>query len=376
MKIGYGITAFQKTKEPRGTDGIGEYTLKLGKEIKALSCCEIHPVSFINDETDNQLGNSHYIGQHKTQLMKSLTTGLAFDNQHQLTNKIDIFHATDHYIPKFRNFPVVATIHDVIPLTNPDWFSRTQRIYHQLLKRSMKWADHIITVSDFSKSEICKELCVSPDKISVVYNGYDKIWEQVDSKSQIKSIFEKYSISTPYIIFVGTIQRRKNLKTLVEAIELLPNDIKNTFKLIVVGNQSVRDKVEIENLKKFVNTQKIQWLKWVPTPHLKTLVKQATCLVFPSLAEGFGLPIIEAFAAGTPVVAAQNTSIPEITKNAALLFPGENPSILSKNLENLLTDKGLQKQLIIKGKKRAKDFSWEKAAIQTKDIYRNTLLKY
>jgi len=372
MKIAYGITALEKSAINGGLDGIGIYTSSVLTELKMINFGKIYPYSFANKGLGQDTTS---LGSFKKQLIQSCLINKNFGSEQLIKPDINLFHATDHYIPKFSKIPVVATVHDVIPFTNPEWFTKPQRIYHQLLKKSIFWATHIITVSEFSKQEICRVLGINKDKISVVYNGYDPDWLKISTVAEINKIKQKYQLIKPYIVFVGTIQKRKNLNVLLNAINLLPSSISNSFDLIVIGKPSNHDKEAVNSLNKMVAENKARWLNYVNSHDLKIIVKSAECLVFPSLAEGFGLPIVEALAAGTPVIASNTSATPEIVGGSAILFPSNSSESLCTALMELLTKPELREKLVIAGKKRALDFSWKASAERTQTIYENVLSK-
>ncbi len=373
MNIAYGVTAFQKTTHFGGTDGIGEYTIQLLGSLRQRGEVKPVPVSFFPTDAEGTLTDTAALGAFKQQMLAASLVGRSFAAERALPAGIELFHATDHYIPRLRHLPVVATIHDVIPFSYPQWFSPLQRAYHAFLRRSMRWADHIITVSDYSKQEICRVLKRPPNDITVVHNSFDPAWTDQDSAAWIKTVRHKHGITRPYIIFVGTIQKRKNLDALISAMARLPAATANTVELVVVGKPAKHDAGENKKLQQLVDAKKARWLYYVASDELRTLVRGAQCLVFPSLAEGFGIPVIEAFAAGTPVIASNATSIPEVAGDAAKLFSPDAPDQLTEALTAVLADPALRAQMIDRGKARASDFSWNRSAEATMAVYRQVI---
>jgi len=376
INIAYGVTAHRKTMYYGGIDGIGQYTIQLYNTLMSSDRVICYPCSFFDTNMEGNFSKATYLGSFKKQMLMQILARKYFAAQSLLPTGVELFHATDHYIPKLQHIPVVATIHDVIPFTNPKWQSPIQRFYSYFLRKSMNFADHVITVSEYSKEEICRLLDKKPEDVSVIYNSFDPIWSQEDTIEWIKYIKLKYSINKSFIIFVGTIQKRKNLDTLINAMSRLPERIYNEHELFVIGKASALDVHENRKIQQMANAKKIRWLNYVNSKELKTLVSLAKCLVFPSFAEGFGIPIVESFAAGTPVIASNATSIPEIAGGAARVFLPSDADQLAKELTDVLSNQSLRAKMIRLGKARSKDFSWERSADETLAVYEHIIDKY
>ncbi len=286
---------------------------------------------------------------------------------------IDVYFSPAHYLPRFCPVPQVVTIHDLAYLYFPDDF--TKKDLWQLknwTSFSIKKAKQIIAVSKTTKKDIVKNYQVEENKIRVIYNGYEKISQKLKVKSQKYN--SKVKSKEPFILFVGTIQPRKNLEVLVDAFDKFTQTNKN-FKLVIVGKkgwlyENIFEKVKTINLEK-----KVIFTDYVTDEELIWFYKNAFCLVLPSFYEGFGIPVLEAMNFDCPVVASYSSSLPEIGGDASLYFDPKNPDDLLDKLNSLKQNQESRKELITKGRQRIKDFSWEKCGKETLDVILKTVFE-
>lgn len=275
---------------------------------------------------------------------------------------IDAYFSPAHYLPNFCPVPQVVTIHDVAYLYYPDDF--TKKDLWQLknwTKFSINKASQIIAVSKTTKKDIVKNYNVDEAKVSVVYNGFEK-----PIKKPAMSKVEGLKINN-FILFVGTIQPRKNLKILIDAFNMFLL-INKDFKLVIAGKKgwlykNIFEKVETMNLRK-----KVIFTDHVTDEELIWFYKNAFCLVLPSLYEGFGIPVLEAMSYDCPVITSFSSSLPEIGDEASLYFDPKNAADLLEKLQTLQDNNQLRKELISKGRQRIKFFSWEKCGKETLDV--------
>lgn len=285
---------------------------------------------------------------------------------------IDVYFAPAHYLPSFCPVPQVVTIHDLAYLYFPDDF--TKKDLWQLktwTDRSIKVARRIIAVSKTTKKDILKNYQIDESRISVIYNGFEK---QIDKlKNNKLDLIKKLKIKNEkYILFVGTIQPRKNLKVLIDSFDQFVKSNKN-FKLVIAGKkgwlyESIFEKVKSMNLE-----EKVFFADHVSDEELIWLYQNAFCLVQPSLYEGFGIPVLEAMSYGCPVVSSFSSSLPEVGGDAGLYFDPKNSEDLYDKLMELKENEPLRKEFVIKGKKRVKEFSWEKCGEETLDVIISTV---
>jgi len=238
-----------------------------------------------------------------------------------LRRAVDVIHATDHHIPCCTPTPIVATVMDVIPLSNPEWVRDELRALKSAIwKKSLTWADQIITISEYSKTEILKWTHVAPENISVIPLGVDTHWFNRSTAQDIQRVYQKYQLPTQFFISIGTLQPRKNVESTIHAHRSLSPEERLRTPLIIVGRAGWKCEALIELIEREPLTGALRWLKRVPQEDIPTLLQGASALVFPSLAEGFGLPVLEAFASDVPVIAARSSSLPEVTGEAAILI--------------------------------------------------------
>jgi glycosyltransferase involved in cell wall biosynthesis len=284
---------------------------------------------------------------------------------------LDIIH-TQYILPAPVGCRRVVTIHDILFVTHPDFFTLFFRVRQGLLLRNaVRRADHIVTVSEFSKNKISEHYDVPRDRISVAYNGVD---------------YERFSVATPeddlilarrklvrgdYILSVGRLEPRKNHQTLIDAYASLKG---TPPPLVIVGQRDFGFDGIFEQCKKLGLGDRIRIMEDVSDKELPVLYRNASVFAYPTLAEGFGMPVIEAMASGVPVVTTNCTAIPEITGgNCALLIDPLRADDLAAALERLLYDTSLRSTLVHAGLERARRFTWDEPARVLRSLYLSLL---
>jgi glycosyltransferase involved in cell wall biosynthesis len=377
IKVGFGTTVLNRVRSKGGVDGIGTYVGELLNQFSNLKNeIEIHPFSVKSEllESKPLPKNEVSLGNFKAQVLFSSITKLSFLGEKALSDNVDIIHATDHYIPKVSNKPLVATIMDAIPLTHPEWTSSSFRgLKNHFWVETAKWADKIITISDYSKCQISENFKISPEKIISIPLGVDKKWFKKISTESINKVLSKYSINKNFFISVGTLQPRKNVQRVIDAYISLPDHIKKETLLVIIGRSGWGCDEMVANLQSKSYGGSVIWLQHLPEQDLLALVRAAKALVFPSLFEGFGLPVLEAFASGTPVITSNTTSLPEVAGDAALLIDPLDVNAIAQSMGNIIEDGNLASVLVERGEARALDFSWEQTALKTLKVYQNVI---
>lgn len=239
---------------------------------------------------------------------------------------------------------------------------------------SLKKALHIITISHFTKSELLYAYNTSSEKISVIYNGYSSaLYRPLPDDEHSQHILSRYGITKPYFFYVGRLEKKKNTAALIEAFALLKNTKDPTFnhKLVLVGDASFGfDEIKY-TITAYQLTSEVIITGWVDENDLPYIFAQAEAFIFPSNYEGFGIPLLQAMATRTAITASRAASIPEIVGDAALLFDPKNSADMAKALETVLCDESVREDLIKKGSERVKNFSWQKAAQETLEVFKN-----
>ncbi len=282
---------------------------------------------------------------------------------------LDVLHSPD-FIPPFRcSCKSVITIHDLAFLLYPHFLTRESARYYGQIDQAVIHADHIIAVSEATKRDAIRLLGVPERKITVIYEAASPIYHPLDKEEARRKVGERYGLNDDFILFVGTIEPRKNLPTLLRAYRQLLDDYRVEANLVVAGRRGWLFEEVFELTDELRLTERVHFLGRVPVGDLPYLYNAAQLLVLPSFYEGFGLPPLEAMACGTPVVVSNVSSLPEVVGDAGLLVDPEDAPGLAVAIWRVLTDEELRVELVGKGLKRAKCFSWEKAARRTLEIY-------
>jgi glycosyltransferase involved in cell wall biosynthesis len=283
----------------------------------------------------------------------------------------DLLFIPAHVLPIVHPRRSVVTVHDLGYLHYPQAHRFLDRLYLDLSTRyNARAAAHLIADSSATKRDLVERYGTEPDKITVVYPGYDKTTFQPSrGEEAIKAVKAKYDIVGDYILFVGTLQPRKNLTRLIEAYWKLET---GSWKLVIVGKKGWLYQEIFRLVEELGLEEKVVFTDYVPEGDLPALLSGARLFVFPSLYEGFGLPILEAMACGTPVVCSNAASLPEGVGDAALLVDPLDVEGLAVAMERVLGDEELQARLIECGFEQVKKFSWERCARETLDVLEST----
>ncbi len=284
--------------------------------------------------------------------------------KHVQKRKPDVFFSPDGFIPLGMSVPKVSMIHDVAYLRYPEHLpARINAFYKKWIPRYLAYTDHIITVSHFSKSEIMDGYNVPEDKITVVYNGISDRFQPVD-ESVKQTTRKKYADGKPYLLYLGAIHPRKNVQMLIEAFTLFKSKKASDLKLVLAGRASWQSEDIQKAIAESPFRNDIRMPGYVSTEDTVPLIGSAEAMVYPSLYEGFGLPLVEAMACGVPVLCSNVTSLPEVADNAALLFDPNDSGALAIQMQQISSDAHVRDELIRLGHIRTKAFSWDTAASQ------------
>lgn len=370
IRVGYCTYVLNKGISNDTLDGIGQYTKALQKHLLSLPLAqEITLVPFTFGETRN---DSISLGQHALNTVWSSVSGKNFLGTRALQQSVDIIHATDHHIPRCAPTPTVATVMDVIPLSHPQWVRDEFRtLKNALWKKSLSWADHVITISEYSKSEILKWTDVTADKISVIPLGVDASWFLRCSQQEVARVCDKYQLPEAFFLSLGTLQPRKNVESTILAHRALSLSERLKTPLIIVGRAGWKCEALIDLINQEPHPAALRWLNRVPDADIPALLQAACALVFPSLTEGFGLPVLEAFASNVPVIAGRTSCLPEVVGDAALLVEPRDIDAIATAMRSVRDDVMLKNQLQHLGLQRARQFTWDACARSTAKIYWN-----
>lgn len=304
-------------------------------------------------------------------IFRSLWRSFSLSEQLKHHN-IGLFHGLSHELPSgIQNTGVksVVTIHDLIFLRYPQFYKPIDRkIYFQKIKYACEVAECVIAVSDQTRDDIIRYLKVTPDKIKLLYQGIGERYFS-NHKSEFPEIKLKYNLPDHYVLSVGTIEPRKNQMNIIKAME----SAKIEMPVVLIGKPTMY----ASKISDYISTSKsgieVYFPGHVDDDDLPCLYQNAELLVYISVFEGFGLPIVEAMASGCPVLASDRSCMPETGADAALYCDPANIEELGRLIREIIENDRLKKQLIEKGKKRVADFSPEKAATSLFDIYKSIL---
>lgn len=286
----------------------------------------------------------------------------------------DILHGTDHYVYPVRNSLKIMTIHDVTFMKYPKYTNSIVKTYTQRVKSCLKWTDAIITFAENTKQEISEYLNVSQDRIFITPQAsryYPDYLIQTDTNQLANTV--NYPWEQPYILFVSTLEPRKNLVNLIKAFNLLKQEAKIPHNLVLIGQPGWHYQNIFDEINKSPWQQDIYVLGYLSDDLVALFYQEADVFIYPSFYEGFGLPVLEAMTLGAPVVTSNTSSLPEVAGDAAILINPQNVEEIAAGIFRVISDRQLRDQLIQLGKERAKLFSWEKTAQATIYIYRSLL---
>jgi glycosyltransferase involved in cell wall biosynthesis len=368
QKVAFGSTLLDRGLLREGVDGIGQYCNELLNQFSQdLQGPKIIPYSF---GVTRSLCNAILLPTYQSYLTKTLLGLNSKSTADQFFKDVDLIHCTDQLIPIVKNKPLIATVMDTIPLSHPQFIKAQSRLIKPFLWRKLTCrADHIITISEFSKQEIIRHMGFPEEKITSIPLAVEKRFFEKISQEEIQATLKKLNIDKSFFLFIGSIQPRKNLTTILAAHAALPKQLSKDYPLVIAGKLAWDDGNTIAAIQKAISEKRCIWLNYVSDFEKRCLLQSTLGLVFTSQYEGFGLPILEGFASGAPVISSNCTSMPEVAQDAALLVDPNDQAAITDALTQILSSSFLNDQFRNRGYKRARLFSWENVAQQTKAIY-------
>jgi glycosyltransferase involved in cell wall biosynthesis len=286
----------------------------------------------------------------------------------------DLFHATDHLLPPLRQTPTVFTVHDLAFLTQPETHLRSNRTYlGWMMPRFVRAATRVIADSEATRRDVLRYYGIAPDRIRTVHLGVEPSFTPVEPARAREVVRMRQRLVEPYILFVGTLEPRKNLQGLLAAYRRLLQDRADSPRLAIAGAPGWMYEDVFRLVRTWGLTDRVSFLGHVPDADLPVLYSAAAAFAYPSLYEGFGLPPLEALACGAPVVCSNRPALPEVVGDAALLVDPTNPNALASALGRLLDDATLRAELRARGLARAARFTWTRTAAETLRVYEEAL---
>jgi glycosyltransferase involved in cell wall biosynthesis len=288
-------------------------------------------------------------------------------------HKVDIYH-TQYIVPFFvpERTKIVTTIHDISFKVHPDFIPPTDLFFlNWLIPRALKYSDKIIAVSDFTKNEIASYYPIDSEKIAVVKNGLDEEWKgEGREEFDLPFIREKYRLPEKFILYLGTLQPRKNIPFLLQAFSAAKEKLPD-WKLVIAGNRKAYNiDTEIESaLQRYKLADEVVFTGYIEEADKKAIYQLSGLVIFPSIYEGFGLPLLEAMSQKVPVLSADIPAYREVAAEGAIYYKQFDLANLKEKLYNACEDEKLRSDAIRLGFARVQFFSWEKSARDLHDIY-------
>lgn len=358
--------------------GIGEYAFELLKQFYDLRCKieDLRFTIYLKDQPRQEMPTEDNRWQYKVIGPKKMWTQFALP-LHLLVDspRPDVFFTPSHYGPRFALMPTAIAIMDLSYIHFPELFNKHD--LYQLTnwtKYSARQAKHIFTISKASKDDILKEYRVSANAVTVTHLGIREDTKKMTMTQE--ALIQKYNISPHYILFVGTLQPRKNIARLIEAFSKIKGPVSGSLstplpsdlQLVIVGKKGWLYEDILAAPEKYGVSDRVKFLDFVPTEDLPSLYQNALCYVLPSLYEGFGLPVLEAMKYGCPVITSNVSSLPEAGGDAALYVDPQSAEDIAGKIQQVVGDEKLREHMRKKGFEHIKEFSWEKTAKETLDV--------
>jgi len=287
-------------------------------------------------------------------------------------DKVDLHFSPSYFLPLVKVCPSVVVVHDLIIKVHPEWFVKDSRFrFDDLFWREVKKAEAVITVSEYSKKDIVDVLGVDPQRVTVVPEAADKIFHPLRTKTRLREVREKYGLREGFLFTAGALHTRRNFVRLIQAAGQADRLLDGDLQLLILGSPadfSLPIDIQGEAARCGLEGRVIQ-VEFVSDQELLSLYNACGLFVYPSLYEGFGLPVIEAMACGAPVACSNTTSLPEVAGDAAVYFDPLQIEDIAGAIVSIISDDERRREMARAGKKRAKSFSWEKAAEQTLRVF-------
>jgi alpha-1,3-rhamnosyl/mannosyltransferase len=350
-------------------DGIGVYTRALLRYLPEAGC-EVTPLSWPAGKTPTSVGQPLPQSFGRASLTDLLTPGV-----HRVHMPLDVFHATDYRVVRM-DCPVVATLHDALPIKHPEWCNpRLRGMKNWLQRKAAQKADHVIAVSHYAIEELVDCFGVDERRISVVPNGVDEEWLEPAAPAEVAATLDACGLRPGYFLFVGTLQPRKNVERLLDAYLALPQAVRSERQLVIVGNAGARSEELLRRIAAAAQDGAgVVWLnRLTDSAQLRHVYAGAGVFVFASLYEGFGIPVLEAFASSVPVVISNLTSLPEVAGGAALEVDPLDAGAIGDAMLALVREPALRTRCIAAGRARAAQLTWSATARRTADVYRSLI---
>lgn len=286
----------------------------------------------------------------------------------------DVYHIPQNGIgfSKPKDIKTVITLHDIIPMKMPDTVSGTfLKIFNENIQNILDNTDGIITVSNFSKEDISKTFSYPKEKIFVTHLAAEEIYTPLNKFHSSQYLKKHYGIDRDFLLYVGGFSPRKNILGLIESFNLVKNSYKRDLKLVIIGTKGSSYEIYRKKVDELNLSSSVIFTGFIPIDDMPIFYSASKALVYPSFYEGFGLPPIECMACGTPVIASNLTSMPEVCQDSALLVDPYDVDEIKENILTLLNNHKFYSLMIYKGLSHSSKFNWKKTAYNTLEVYKH-----
>jgi glycosyltransferase involved in cell wall biosynthesis len=359
----------------RGT-GIGTYSYQLLNSLNNNDKTNSYLVFLPSENKLDFSFNNNFIG---TQIYQSRKNNFWDEVNIPVILKntdVQLYHVPQNGVglPEEKNCRFVITLHDVIPCRMPETVSEKYlNIFSNVMPEILSKCDAIITVSNYSKNDIASQFHFPKDKIYVTYLAGESIYHPISREFCKAFIKQKYKMEDDFILYVGGFSPRKNIISLINAFSQLQCEYKKKISLIIAGHKGNSFEIYKKRTEELHVEKSVIFPGFIPKEELPYFYNAAETFVYPSFYEGFGLPPIEAMSCGTPVIASNVTSMPEVLQDAAILIAPSDVDELCRAMICVLNDNDLKRTLKLKGLNRASSLSWDKTALKTMEIYKKII---
>lgn len=338
--------------------GIGYYVQNLIGQLEKMDDIEVGRYSWAGKKDLNTLERLYWENVRLPSLVKDTA--------------LDILHIPGFAGPVGRSrTKKVTTIHDLIGMIYPDNLNFASRFYWQKwLPLCVKNSDFIIAVSENTKKDIVRLLNIPEERIEVILIAVDERFFPVEDEEKFKSVRLKYSLPEEFILTVGTVEPRKNICSLIEAVALYMKEEKSGLNIVIAGKKDWGYNRLLEKTEELKMADRVRFTNYVDEEDMAVIYSMAKFFVYPSFYEGFGLPVLEALSCGAPVISSNVSSLPEVTGEASVLIDPHDVYDLKKAIKKLDRDSALRNEMAEKSLRQSKKFTWGKTALQTLEVYK------
>lgn len=358
--------------------GVGRYLINLLQEWSNIAPENHYVLLFMSDIPDDIVLKNECFSKRLLRLPGLMRRNLIWEQiylpVYLRKENLDLFFSPSYTIPFFIKEKVIVTIHDISYEVNPMWFPLREALILRFLTRlSIRKADAIITISEFSKKDIMKVYSLNDQKVKIIYPAPDRVFISTTDGDSIENIKKKYNTGERFLLYVGSILNRRPVEILLKAFSKVKKD-DNELRLVIVGENRTRPRKDIDGMINSlgINDSVIR-LDYVSDIELSLLYRAARIFIYPSLYEGFGLPVIEAMVSGTPVIAPNVASFPEVVGDGGILINRIDEDEMASAILMLNRDESLRNDYGKKGKEKARNFSWSISAKEHLELFRDVI---